>query len=101
MQLSYVVAGGGNTSGIVCDMAPASGFCLSILFLLQDAALVDGFNFTLASWVRSYSNRTAVKCGLCPCRASLVEQRASCCCSSAQDSSTPQVQANGLPLIAE
>lgn len=61
MQLSYVVAGGGNTSGVVCDVTPASGFCVSILFLLQDAALVDGFNTTLASWVRLNSSRTAVR----------------------------------------
>ncbi|KAK9832049.1 hypothetical protein WJX81_002111 [Elliptochloris bilobata] len=48
-ELSYVVAAGGNTSGVACGLAQP-GFCVNLLFLLQDEGLVAAFNQTLAGW---------------------------------------------------
>ena len=50
VQLNYVVAAGGNTSGITCSLTQP-GFCISLLLLLQDASVVATFNQTLAGWV--------------------------------------------------
>lgn len=54
VQLSYVVAAGGNTSGVACSLAQP-GFCISLLLLLQDASMVATFNQTLEGWVCSGS----------------------------------------------
>ena len=38
----------------MCDMPQPAGFCVGLLFLQQDEALVAGFNASLTGWVRPW-----------------------------------------------